>query len=285
MLVHLKDILKNAQEKGCALGAFNVCNLETTLGIVKGAVAKQSPVIIQVSEGTIEYAGLKAITHIVKTIAENEAVDVPVALHLDHGKNFRSIAECIEAGFSSIMIDASDLPFDENIALTKQAVDYAHAHEVLAQGELGKVVREEAKVNEVDLTDPIQAEEFVRATGVDTLAVSVGNVHGIIKMRQGIPELNLERLKAIQEKVEVPLVLHGASGLGAEEIKKAIGLGVRIINIHTEINLVFTEALRWALTKSPEEVDPRKFFPRAMEAIQRLVEEKLEMFGGQTKVF
>lgn len=280
MLVHLRDILKQAQQGNYALGAFNSCNLETTLGIVKGAVAKQKPVIIQVSEGTIEYAGLKPITHIVETIAKNEAVNVPVALHLDHGKSFHSIAECIRAGFSSIMIDASDLPFDENIALTKQTVDYAHQHGVLAQGELGNVARDISNVKEINLTDPDQAEEFVKATGVDTLAVSVGNVHGIIKMRQGVPKLNIERLKAIQEKVKIPLVLHGASGLEAEEIKKAIEFGVRIINIHTEINLVFTEALRWALTKSPEEVDPRKYFPSAMEAVQKIVEEKLEMFSG-----
>jgi fructose-bisphosphate aldolase class II len=279
MLVHLKEILEKAQQGNYALGAFNPCNLETTIGIVRGAVAKQKPVIIQVSEGTIDYAGLKPITHIVKTIAKNEAVDVPVALHLDHGRSFHSIAECIKAGFSSIMIDASDLPFDENIALTKQAVDYAHQHGVLAQGELGEVVRDVAKINEATLTDPAQAEEFVKATGVDTLAVSIGNIHGIIKMRKGVPKLDLERLKSIHEKVKIPLVLHGASGLGAAEIKKAIGLGIRIINIHTEVNLAFTETLRWALTKSPEEVDPRKYLSQAIEAVQKMVEEKLEMFS------
>ena len=279
MLVRLKDILKDAQQKGYALGAFNPCNLETTLGIVKAAVAKQKPVIIQISEGVIDYAGLKPITHIVETIAKNETVNVPVALHLDHGKSFHSIAECIKAGFSSIMIDASDLPFDENVALTKQAVDYAHQHGVLAQGELGEVVRGVAEIKKVALTDPDQAEEFVKATGVDTLAVSVGNIHGIIKMREGVPKLDLERLAAIYQKVKIPLVLHGASGLDASQIRKAIESGIRIINIHTEINLAFSEALRWALINSPEEVDPRKYLPFATEAVRKLVEEKLEMFS------
>lgn len=279
MLVHLKNILKKAQAQNYALGAFDPCNLETTLGIVKAAVAKQKPVIIQVSEGTINYAGLKPITHIVKTIAKNEAVNVPVALHLDHGKSFHSIAECIKAGFSSIMIDASDLPFDENVALTKQVVDYAHERGVLAQGELGEVVRDVAKIDKTNFTDPDQAEKFVKATNIDTLAVSIGNIHGIIKMRERIAELDLERLKTIYEKVKIPLVLHGASGLDKKQIKEAVKSGIRIINIHTEIHLAFTEALRWALTKSPEEVDPRIYFISATEAVQKIVQEKLEMFS------
>ncbi len=280
MLIHLREILKEAQNEGYALGAFNTSNLEITLGIINGATAKKSPVIVQVSEATIDYAGLKPITHIVQTIAKSRAINIPVALHLDHGKNFRSIAECIKAGFSSIMIDASDLPFDENVALTKQAVDYAHKHGVLAQGELGAVVRDISQIREAFLTDPDQAAEFVKATGVDTLAVSIGNVHGIIKMRQGVPKLDFERLKAIYEKVEIPLVLHGASGLVKEEIRKAIELGIRIINIHTEVDLTFTQALRWTLIKSPEEVDPRKIFSQAIKAVQKIVEEKLEMFGS-----
>lgn len=279
MLIHLREILKEAQNKNYALGAFNTSNLEITLGIINGAIAKKSPVIVQISEATIDYAGLKPITQIVQTIAKSKAINIPVILHLDHGKNFRSIAECIKAGFSSIMIDASDLPFDENVALTKQAVDYAHKHGVLVQGELGTVVRDVSQFREAFFTDPDQAAEFVKATGVDTLAVSIGNVHGIIKMRQGVPKLDFERLKTIYEKVEIPLVLHGASGLAKEEIEKAIELGIRIINIHTEIDLTFTQALRWTLIKAPEEVDPRKIFSQAIKAVQKIVEEKLEMFG------
>lgn len=288
MLVHIKDIVKKAYREGYAIGAFNTSNLEVTLGIVQAAVAMHAPVIVQVSETAIKYAGLKPITHIVETIAKNEAVDVPVALHLDHGKSFHSVAECIHAGFSSIMIDQSDLPFDENVALTKNAVDYAHRRGVWAQGELGRLKGKEEfidiKPEAALLTDPKEAKEFVDKTKVDTLAVAIGNIHGIIKLRKNLkPKLDLARLKAIAELVKIPLVLHGASGLDEEQVQKAISLGIAIINIDTEIRLAFTKTLRNTLAVDGNLYDPREVLKPSIEAVQRLVEKKIEMFGSANK--
>lgn len=287
MLVHVKEIVSKAQKEKYAVGAFNTSNLEVTLGIIRAAVAKQAPIIIQVSETTIKYAGLKPITHIVETIAKNEAVNVPVALHLDHGKSFHSVAECVRAGFSSIMIDQSNLPFDENIALTKQAVDYAHKRDAWAQGELGQLKGMEDAKTEAErkalMTNPLEAEEFVKRTKVDTLAVAIGNIHGIIKMRGLKPKLDIERLRLIYQKVKIPLVLHGASGLSQKEIQQAIENGIRIINIDTELRLAFIETLRNTLELDKELIDPRKVLGSSIKAVQKVVEEKIEMFGSSGK--
>jgi len=288
MLVSLKSLLSKSRSKKYGIGAFNTQNLELTLGIIRAAVDMKSPVIIQVSEKTIEYAGLKPITHIVETIAKNAAVNVPVALHLDHGKSFRSVAECVNAGFSSIMIDASDLPYDENVVLTKQAVDYAHKHGVIAQGELGRVRGSEDWVvvsdKEANLTNPDEAKDFVKKTGVDVLAVAVGNVHGIYKMQKGVPKLDQKRLKEIHNKIpKVPLVLHGASGLPREEIEQAIESGVRIINIDTELRLAFTETLRSTLRMNTDMYDPRGVLEPSIGAVQDIVAKKIELFGSKNR--
>lgn len=288
MLVHLKEIIKWIEKNCCAVGAFNTFNLETTLGIIEGAQKARTPVIVAVSETTIQFAGLKPITHIVKTIAKNKAVDIPVALHLDHGKHFSSVIECIQSGFSSIMIDASDLPLDENIRITKQVTDYAHKEKVWAQGEIGRVVREPEEIKrlinkpEEFLTDPAEAVEFVKKTGVDTLAVSIGNIHGIYKMRNTIPKLNLDRLKKIVQEIErikkIPIVLHGASGIKKEEIEKVVNLGVRIINIDTELRIAFRQTLESFLTKD-KSADPRKIMTPVVKAVAQVVENKAKIFS------
>lgn len=289
MLAHLKKLVQKAEKENYAIGAFNTFNLETTLAIARAAVKLKAPVIIQVSETTIKYAGLKPITHIVETIAKNEAVQVPVVLHLDHGKKFSSVAECIEAGFTSIMIDASDLAIDENIKITKMAVDYAHKRNTWAQGELGRVIKDvkelkKGDVKEETMTDPNEAKEFVKKTGVDTLAVAIGNVHGIDKIIRGLPELDYLRLKQIKAKVgKMPLVLHGASGISDKNIRKTIDLGVRIINIDTEIRLAFTESLRNSLLKYRAEIDPREIMEEPMKKVQELIEKKIRMFGSEGK--
>ena len=278
MLVHIKDLIKDAEKKKYAVGAFNTQNLETTIAIVKAAVAKKSPVIIQVSETTIKYAGLKPITHIVQTIAKNESTNVPIALHLDHGKTFLSILECIKAGFSSIHLDGSELPYDENEALTEEAVAYAHKNEVWAQGELGTILGKEGmlkrKNKEIEpdeyMTDPNKAVEFVRNTKIDTLAISVGNMHG---MFIGQEHVDLKRLKTINKKVKQPLVLHGASGIPDKEIKQAIKAGIRVINIDTHLRKAFTDSLRETLKRDKKEIDPRKILAPAVDAIQKAVEE------------
>ena len=212
MLVHIKTILKKADKESYAIGAFNTQNLELTLAIARAAVAQHAPVIIQISENTIRYAGLKPITHIVETIAKNNTDEVPIALHLDHGKSFLVVAECIKAGFSSIHIDGSELPYDENVSLTKESVAYAHKHGVWAQGELGTILGKEGLLRrrkkqiapEEYMTDPDKAVAFVKETRVDTFAMSIGNMHG---MFVGEEKLDLKRLKEIDKKVKQPLVL------------------------------------------------------------------------------
>jgi fructose-bisphosphate aldolase, class II len=288
MLVHIKDIVPLARKNGYAIGAFNTANLETTLAIVKAAVAKHSPAIIQVSESTIRYAGIKPITHIVETISKNEAVDVPIALHLDHGKSFHSIAECVNAGFSSIMIDASDLPFDENVFLTKSVVDYTHKRKVWTQGEIGRLmgVEDDVKVKEKDAmyTDPQEAVDFAKKTGVDTLAVAVGQSHGAVNLKQGkAEEISIKQLEKISKKVSVPLVLHGASDIAENQIKEARKLGVSIVNIDTEIRMAFSRSIRRVLEENKDMIDPRKIMAPTMAEMQRVIENKIEMFGSANK--
>lgn len=289
MLVHIKTIVSKAQKGGYAIGAFNTSNLEVTLGIMRGAVAKGSPIIIQVSESTIKYAGLKMIANMVQTLANNEAKDIPIALHLDHGKSFRSVSECVRAGFSSVHIDASDLPFEENVALTKQAVDYAHRYGVWAQGELGAMIGKEGmtaldipKDPDSFMTDPNKVKEFIKRTGVDTLAVSVGTMHGYFK---GKEKIDLPRLEKINKEIpKVPLVLHGASGLINNDVAEAIKLGVRIINIDTDLRIAFTETLRQTLKQTPKGFyDPRKILSPSIEAVAKKVEEEIEVFGSYKK--
>jgi len=286
-LDHIKNLVKRAHREKYGIGAFNTQNLEITLGIARGAMLTRAPIIIQVSESTIEYAGIKPITHIVSTIAKNLPVDIPIALHLDHGKKFQSVVECIEAGFSSIMMDASDLPFDENVALTKKAVEYAHKRGVWAQGELGRLkgIEDIVKVKEREafMTNPAEALEFVKKTGVDTLAISIGNIHGIVKFKKGVPKLDLKRLKEISERVKIPLVLHGASGIKKEEIQKAVRLGINVINIDTEIRLAFANSLRNVLRKDKEIYDPRKILAPTIDAVAKVVAEKIKMFGSAGK--
>lgn len=286
MLIHIKEILTKAQKQNYALGAFNTFNLETTLGIIEAAQACRAPIIIQVTEKTIlQYTGLELITNLIKTAANDKEIKTPIALHLDHCKNFQLIIDCIKAGFSSVMIDASDLPFGENIRLTKRVVDYAHRHKVLVQGEIGRVVKKKEEIEKLKvlpqkfLTDPVEAEAFVRETGVDVLAVAIGNVHGAYKIKHGVPKLFLDHLSMIQQRVKIPMVLHGASGVTPMEIKRSIELGIRIINIDTEIRLAFIESLREGL-KNKDEYDPRKILIPTIERIRQIVQEKIKIFGS-----
>ncbi|MFA5029637.1 MAG: class II fructose-bisphosphate aldolase [Patescibacteria group bacterium] len=286
MLIHIKEIVKKAIAGEFALGAFNTSNLEMTLGIFRGALAKKSPMIVQVSESTINYAGLKTIVSLIESVANNEGREIPVALHLDHGKSFRSVVECIRAGFSSIHIDASDLPFEENITITKQSVDYAHRFGAWAQGELGTIFGKEG-MTEVELpkdpnkfmTDPSRVKEFVARTGIDTLAVSVGTMHGAF---EGKEIIDLKRLVKINKEVELPLVLHGASGTNPDDIRQAIKNGVRIINIDTTLRLAFTQTLKKTIAAKEFEkfYDPRRILAPSIEAVRDDVIAKIEIFGS-----
>jgi len=282
MLVSTDKMLKKALAEGYAVGAFDVYNLEVALAHARAAVAMKSPIIMLVSETTIKYAGIKPITHIVSTIAKNEAVSVPVALHLDHGKSFKSVVQCIEAGFTSIHIDASDLPFDENVTVTKQAVDYARKNGVWAQGELGPVhghhVAGKKFEGEIPKTDPAQVKEFIQKTGVDMLAIAVGSTHGIYT-NEKIDFPLLKKIKA--ESGDTPLVLHGSSGVPEEQVAESIKYGIAKINVGTIIRKTFTDSLVESVkNKEKDMIDVRKLLTPSIEAVKEMVKHKMGVFGS-----
>lgn len=301
-----KELLSAAMAKGYAVGAFNIQNLETSLAVIEASTEERSPVIVAVTPSTIKYAGLEYLAGIVKTAAES--VPVPMSLHLDHGKNIETVSKCIDAGFTSVMIDGSHLNFEENISLTKHATRLAHSKGISVEGELGRLAGvEEATVEEKKavLTDPEAAKEFVERTGVDALAVAIGASHGAYKFK-GEPKLDFERLKAIRKKVKILLVLHGASsvpswiinkatkwgaelsgakGIPEEHIKEAISLGITKINIDTDLRLAFTGAIREILLGSPKEFDPRKILGPAKNAAKEIIKGKMRLFGSSDKAF
>jgi fructose-bisphosphate aldolase class II len=280
MLVHIKDIVKKAEEGGYAVGAFNVTNLESILGVARAAVKANSPAIIQVSESAISYMGLKPITHIVSTVAKNVAAKVPIALHLDHGTSFDSVFECISSGFSSVHIDVSSLPLDENISLTKQVVKVAHAKHVWVQGEVGAMVGNYGagggKLKKIPLADPAEVIKFVRETRVDAIAAAVGTAHGIYKNE----DINFSLLKAIKKATILPFVLHGGSGVADVKIKKAIKEGVNIINIGTDLKIAFCRTLIKVCLEHRNESDPRDLLKPTIKATERVVFEKMKLFGS-----
>lgn len=304
MLVTNKDLMLPAMQKAYAVGAFNISNLESLLAVVEAAAEEKSPVIVAVTPSSIKYAGLAYIEKMAKTAAES--VPMPMSLHLDHGKDMETVSKCIDAGFTSVMIDGSRLKFEENVALTKRVVDLARPKGISVEAELGKLAGvEESTVEEKEavLTDPEAAKEFVERTGVDALAVAIGTSHGAYKFK-GEPKLDFERLKLIREKVSTLLVLHGASsvpsriiekavkygaelsgarGIPEEHIRKAISLGITKINIDTDLRLAFTAATREFFVKSPKIFDPRKILGSAKEAMKQVVKSKMRLFGSSGK--
>jgi len=304
MLVTNRDLLIPARKNAYAVGAFNINNLETLLAVVDAAAEEKSTVIVAVTPSAIKYAGLAYLAKIVKTAAESTTV--PMSLHLDHGEDFETVSKCVEAGFTSVMIDGSFLKFEENVALTKRVVDLAHPKGVSVEAELGRLAGVEEKTveeREAVLTDPEAAKEFVQRTSVDALAVAIGTSHGAYKFKAEV-KLDFERLKLISQKVDVPLVLHGASsvpqwiiekaskygadlagakGIPEEHIRKAISLGIAKINIDTDLRLAFTATVREVLSKSPKEFDPRKILGPAKEAMKEVVKGKMRLFGSSGK--
>ncbi|KKR91288.1 MAG: Fructose-1,6-bisphosphate aldolase, class II [Candidatus Falkowbacteria bacterium GW2011_GWA2_41_14] len=280
MLVHIKDLVKKAEEDQYAIGAFNIVTLESVLGVAQAAVKANSPAIIQVSESTIRYIGLKPITHIVSTVAKNVAAHVPIALHLDHGTSFDSVFECISSGFTSVHIDASNLPLDENINLTKQVVKVAHAKRVWVQGEVGAMMGGHGnitgKLKKIPLADLADVIRFVRETKVDTIAAAVGTAHGIYDNE----DIILSLLKAIKKAVPIPFVLHGGSGVPGSKIKKAIKGGVNIINIGSDLKVAFCQTLIKVCLENRNETDPRNLLKPTIGAIEKVVLEKMKLFGS-----
>ena len=284
MLAHIKQLIEEAEKAHYAIGAFNIHNLESVLGVAQAAVKSKSPAIIQVSEGAIEYMGLKPITHIVSTVAKNIAARVPIALHLDHGKSFDSVFECIRAGFSSVHIDASHLPLDENIALTKQVVEIAHQKNVWVQGEVGAIIGGHGKIGgrieDIPMADLEEVIRFVGETGVDTIAAAIGTAHGVYDNE----DIDIEILKKIKARTRKPFVLHGGSGVDENKIKDAIKHGVNIINIGTDIKVAFSSTLKKVCRENPDENDPRHLLKPTIQAVEDVVSASMSLFGSAGKI-
>ncbi len=281
-LVPMAEILEEADREGYAVGGFNVNNLESLQGIVKAAEEEKSPLILATSEGAISYMGIDHVVGMVEGYLKN--TDLPVALHLDHGGSFDAAMRCIRKGWSSVMIDASKEPFEKNIEITKEVVKAAHSVGVTVEAELGQLVGSEDDVTvtekEAAMTKPDEAEEFVERTGVDCLAVAIGTAHGVYK---GEPDLDFERLEKINKKVDVPLVLHGASGVPSEDVERSIGLGIRKINVNTAFQQAFTAKVRELFDEDPDLYDPRKYCGPARDVMAEKVKEKIHTFGSKNK--
>ena len=288
MIVSIKQILKKAQAKGYAVGAFNTSNLEITLAIVRAAVKTKSPAIIQTSESAIKYSNIETIFGIISNLANTIGKKVPIAIHLDHGKDMAIIKDCLRVGYNSVHMDASEKDFATNVRLSSQVVKLAHKKGVAVQAELGSILGKEGlvkletgEINMKDLmTDPVQAEEFVSRTKMDTLAVSVGTIHGSFK---GIERVDQVRLQKIASLVKIPLVLHGGSGLNAKTYKQAIKNGITAINIDTNLRLAFKKALAKSIGVKSDMIDPRKILKPSTEAVEQEVIKMIKIFGSNNK--
>lgn len=304
MLISSKKLLVRARKEGFAVPAFNINNLEMVNAVMKAATELRSPVILQTSEGAIDYAGIEYLVAIVRVAAETK---LPIVLHLDHGKNLDTIKAAMRHGYTSVMIDASRLPFEENVAVTKKVVRWANAKHISVEAEIGAIrgVEDHISVTEAEafLTDPEEAARFAKETGCDSLAVSIGTAHGAYKF-EGLPRLDIPRLQEIAERIRIPLVLHGASGvredlidlaehhgakLGAargvldKDIASAIKHGVTKVNIDTDLRLAFTAGIREAVDTLPTVIDPRAFLKPASLLMTEIARQKIRLFGSDGK--
>jgi fructose-bisphosphate aldolase class II len=285
-LVTTKEMLKKAQKGRYAVGAFNANNMEIIQAIIETAEEEKAPAILQASQGAIEYAGLDSIVAMVKVMAEK--VTVPIALHLDHGTDYYQNIKCLRAGFTSLMFDGSKLPFEENVKITKKIVEMAHTCDIPVEAELGQIGKmgdsDEPgvaleKVKET-MADPYEAAKFVELTKIDFLAAAVGTIHGC---RTPFAKLDIPRIEKIRELTDVPLVLHGASGVNDEEVRKGISAGICKINIDTRIRMIFTKKIREIIKMNPQEIDPRKLLGPAREAAKEVIRERMRVFGCSGK--
>ena len=298
-LVTTKQMFEKSMKEGFAIGAFNINNMEIIQGIVDAASENNSPVILQVSASAIKYARMPYLMKMVE--AAVETTNIPIALHLDHGPDFETCKECVDAGFTSVMIDGSKYSYEENIELTKKVVEYAHSKGVVVEAELGKLAGIEDDVNvaasDAMYTDPEQAKEFVERTGCDSLAIAIGTSHGAYKFK-GEAKLRFDILKEIKEKIpNTPIVLHGASsvipelvemcnefggeipgakGVPNDILKEAGRLGVSKINVDTDLRLAMTANIRRVFGEKPSEFDPRKYLGPARDAVKEIVAYKIE---------
>lgn len=279
-LVNPINFIKLAQEKGVAIPSFNVHNMETIQAVVEGAAELESPVIIQTTPGTLKHAGIPYIAACVKE-ASKLYPEVPIALHVDHCSSYGTIVQCIQNGYTSVMIDGAELPIYDNVAIVKKVVEMAHYAGVAVEAEIGRIggTEDDMTVDEKEatFTVPKEAEAYVNATGVDTLAIAIGTAHGVYK---GEPKLDFERLSEIKELVTLPLVLHGASGVPDESIKEAIRRGICKVNIATELKLPMAKAIQKCFEKNPKENDPRNYMGAAKLAVKEVVKEKILLCGS-----
>ena len=304
-LVTTKKMFEDAYKGGYAIGAFNVNNMEIIQGITQAAKKLNAPLILQVSKGARAYANH---TYLVKLVeAAEKETGLPIALHLDHGPDFETCKSCIDGGFTSVMIDGSHLPYEENVALTKKVVDYAHAHGVVVEGELGQLAGIEDDVNvsaeNASFTDPNQVYDFVTRTGVDSLAIAIGTSHGAYKFKPGQkPQLRFDILEEVSKKLPgFPIVLHGASsvipefveqinryggqmpdaiGIPEDMLRQAATMAVCKINIDSDLRLAMTAAIRKHFAEHPDHFDPRQYLKPAREAIEGMVEHKINTVLG-----
>ena len=281
-LVTTKEILLKAQKGNYAVPAFNIHNLETVQAVVEVAAQLKSPVIIAGTPSTIKYAGGDYLVAIVETAAKK--YDIPMALHLDHFEDVEEIKKYLDMGFSSAMIDASRECFEENIKIVKQVVEYAHFKGLVVEAELGKLggVEDDLNIDEKDsmYTNPSAANKFVERTDIDSLAVAIGTAHGLYK---GNPKLDFDRLVEIRNKVSIPLVLHGASDVPEDLVKKAIRLGICKVNIATDLKIPFSNAVKKYFNENPEANDPRKYMTPGKIAMKEIVRAKIIMCGSENK--
>jgi fructose-bisphosphate aldolase class II len=285
----LREYIKEAEENKIAIGHFNISNIEALHGIYNAAKKLGVPVIIGVSEGEEEFIGKNEVSALIKEIREKD--NYPIFLNADHHYSFESVKNALDAGYDSAIIDAVKLPLEENISLTKKCIEYAkelsekEGREILIEAELGFIGQSSKLldaipegISEATMTKPEDAKYFVEQTGINLIAPSVGNIHGMIK--GGNPRLDIERIKNIREACGVPMVLHGGSGIADEDFVNAIKAGISIIHINTEIRVAYKEAVEKFLKDNPNEVAPYKFLKDGVDAVERVVEERLKLFSG-----
>ncbi len=278
----IKEMIRKAQEEKYAFGTFDTSNLEVAQGIARAAEAKNMPAMIGVTESAVAYAGFLPLVNLVNGIITESKADL--VLHLDHGKDPKFVKRCIDEGFKSVMIDASMNELEKNIEITKDIVVYAHKKGVIVQAELGKIPRMKSSIEtgttlkQMEKTDPDEIEEFVEKTGVDTLAVIVGNIHGMYKP-EGNPHLDFDLLYNLRKKVAVPFVLHGGSGTPSEDIRRAIkDYGIINVNIDTEIRVAFVGGFSDFCISGQMATDPRKVLAISRDEVQKIVERKIDLF-------
>lgn len=282
------QILSQAELEGRAIGHFNISNLEGLWGVIKAAESLSVPVIIGVSEGEREFMGIRQVKALVDSVKAE--TDLPIFLNADHTYTFEGVKQAVDAGFDSVIFDGSKLPYEENVKITKQCVEYAKSvnPDILVEGELGyigtsskmldDIPEEVLEANESAVT-PEQAEQYVSETGVDLLAPAVGNLHGMLKGRSN-PNLDIDRIRAIRQSAGVPLVLHGGSGITDDDFRQAIKAGISIVHISTELRVAFHDALKRSLQESPDELAPYRIMKPAAVAIQAVAVNRLQLFSG-----